>query len=118
VKRQAQRIGESDLSATRSESVVPSPTAGHPDFPRSRPTKKVATSIAPVDLEYDGHSISGIVDAVLEAGRQRNALLAQLRNALESGQEREALNFARRLCGLPHEESDRTNQSIDRRTSG
>src|SRR5271163_1365140 len=36
MKKQAQRIGESDLSATRNESVVPSPTAGHPDFPRSK----------------------------------------------------------------------------------
>jgi excisionase family DNA binding protein len=36
MKSQAQRIGESDLSATRNESVVPSPTAGHPDFSRSK----------------------------------------------------------------------------------
>ena len=58
---------------------------------------------ASVDSGYDGHAISGIVDAILEVGRQRNTLLAQLRIALESGKEKEALNFARRLCGLPHE---------------
>jgi len=69
-------------------------------------TKKVAASITPVDSEHDGHSISGIVDAILEIGRQRNTLLSYLRIALESGKEREALNLARRLCGLPHEESD------------
>jgi hypothetical protein len=58
------------------------------------------TQIAPLDLAQDGHSISGIVDAILEAGRQRSALLAQLRAALEAGAEREALTLARRLCGL------------------
>lgn len=36
MKSQAQRIGESDLSATRNESVVPSPAAGHPDSVRSK----------------------------------------------------------------------------------
>jgi hypothetical protein len=64
---------------------------------------KPVTSKVSVDSEYDGHSISGIVDAILEVGRQRNTLLAELRIALESGKEKEALNFARRLCGLPHE---------------
>ena len=59
-----------------------------------------ATSIATVDSEHDCHSISGLVDAILEVGRQRNLLLAELRTALESGREREALNVARRLCGL------------------
>ena len=73
---------------------------------RSSPTKKVAPSIASVDLEHDGHSLSGIVDVILEVGRQRKTLLAQLRVALESGKEKEALNFARRLCGLSYEESN------------
>ena len=72
------------------------------DVRRSIATKNVA----PVDFEYQGHSISGIVDVVLQVGRQRNALLAQLRIALESGKERIALNLAKRLCGLPHEEGD------------
>jgi hypothetical protein len=65
--------------------------------------RKVATSITPVDSEYDGIAISGVVDAVLEVGRQRKTLLSQLRIALESGKEKEALNLARRLCGLPNE---------------
>ncbi len=59
------------------------------------------TEKAPLDLAQDGHSVSGIVDAILDVGRQRSALLAQLRTALESGAEREALTLARRLCGLP-----------------
>jgi hypothetical protein len=71
----------------------------------TKPAKPI-TPKAAVDSEYDDHSISGIVDVVLEVGRQRNALLAQLRIALESGKERIALNLAKRLCGLPHEESD------------
>jgi hypothetical protein len=56
---------------------------------------------SPLDLAQGGHSVSGIVDAILDVGRQRSALLAQLRAALESGAEREALTLARRLCGLP-----------------
>ncbi len=59
-------------------------------------------------LERDQPSVSGIVDAILEIGRQRNALLVQLRTALELGQEREALSLSRRLCGLHYEQSDRT----------
>ena len=56
---------------------------------------------APLDLAQDAQSVSGIVDAILDVGRQRNALLAQLRAALESGANRDALTLARRLCGLP-----------------
>ena len=55
---------------------------------------------AAVDSAHDGHSISGIVDAILEVGQQRNALLAELRVALQSGNNGEALILARRLCGL------------------
>ena len=56
---------------------------------------------------------SGIVDAILEVGRQRVALLGQLRSALESGDDSKALNLARQLCGLENEESDRTNPRLN-----
>jgi len=79
---------------------------GHPARTPVLHAKKVAASITPVDSEHDGHSISGIVDTILEIGRQRNTLLSHLRIALESGKESEALNLARRLCGLPHDEGD------------
>jgi len=113
VKSKTQLVGESDSFTTRNESAPQSLAAGLPDSLRSNPTKESATSLSPVDAQYHGHAISGVVDAILEVGRERNKLLAQLRAALESGKERDALNLARRLCGLPHEESDRTNQSID-----
>ena len=100
MKSQAQRAGESDLSATRSESAVASPVAGIADTIRSSRAKKVVTSVASVDSEHEGHSLSGIVDAVLEIGRQRNTLLTQLRAALQSGKDDDALILARRLCGL------------------
>lgn len=61
---------------------------------------KPVVSEAPVDGTHDGYSVSGVVDAILEVGRQRNMLLAQLRTALESGNEKEALVLAGRLCGL------------------
>ena len=46
-------------------------------------------------------SMSGVVDAILEVGNQRKALLSRLRSALKSGSDTEALGFARQLCGLP-----------------
>ena len=58
--------------------------------------------------------VSGIVDAILEVGRQRNALLTQLRAALQSDQDNEALAIARQLCGISnHEESHRVNPCIN-----
>lgn len=102
VKSKPHPVAEPDSFTTGNESALQSPAAEHPDVRRSTRTK----AVAPVDSKYHGHSISGIVDVVLEVGRQRNTLLAQLRIALESGEERIALNLAKRLCGLPHEEGD------------
>jgi hypothetical protein len=48
-------------------------------------------------------TLSGIVNAVLEVSRQRNALLNQLRSALQSGDDQQALQVARQLCGLSNE---------------
>jgi hypothetical protein len=45
--------------------------------------------------------LSGVVDAILDIGNQRKALLGQLRSALASGENSEALIFARQYCGLP-----------------
>jgi len=44
--------------------------------------------------------VPGVVEAILEIGHQRVTLLAQMRAALESGRDNEALVLARRLCGL------------------
>lgn len=56
---------------------------------------------------------TGIVDAILEVGRQRKAMLEELRGALQSGNEAKALHLARRLCGLENEESNRANSRIN-----
>lgn len=45
-------------------------------------------------------SHAGVVQAILEVGNQRRAILVQLRTALVSGHDSEALRHARRLCGL------------------
>jgi hypothetical protein len=58
-------------------------------------------------------NIAGVVDAILEVGRQRAALLEQLRVALQSGDDPKALSLARRLCGLGNEESNRTNSRLN-----
>jgi hypothetical protein len=56
---------------------------------------------------------TGVVDAILEVGRQRKAVLDQLRAALQSGDNSQALNLARQLCGLQNEESTRTNPRLN-----
>ena len=45
-------------------------------------------------------SLAGVVDTILEVGCQRRVLLDQLRSALESGRDAEALQLARLLCGF------------------
>jgi hypothetical protein len=60
-----------------------------------------------------GVSVSGVVDAILEVGRQRNVLLVRLRAALQSGDNTQALNLARQLCGLQNEESTRINPRLN-----
>jgi hypothetical protein len=56
-----------------------------------------------------GKSLSGVVEAILEVGRQRNSLLESMRLALESGDNETALTFARQLCGINHEKSHPVN---------
>lgn len=43
---------------------------------------------------------SGVIEAILKVGSERKLLLGELRSALVSGQDSEALGVARRLCGL------------------
>jgi hypothetical protein len=52
------------------------------------------------------HNTAGIVDAILEVGKQRAILLGKLRAVLESGDDSKALLLARQLCGLGNEESN------------
>lgn len=55
----------------------------------------------------------GMVDAILEVGRQRKAVLDKMRAALQSGDDSGALELARKLCGLHNEESYRTNSRLN-----
>lgn len=58
-------------------------------------------------------ALSGVTDAILEVGRQRKALLDQMRGALQSGDTEQVLRLARNLCGLTYEESSRVNQGLN-----
>jgi hypothetical protein len=58
-------------------------------------------------------NMQGVIDAVLEVGRQRKAVLTQLRAALQSGNDSGALELARQLCGMGNEESHRTNSRLN-----
>lgn len=44
--------------------------------------------------------LRGVVDAILSVGNERKGVLNQMRAALISGCDSEALELARRLCGL------------------
>jgi hypothetical protein len=51
-------------------------------------------------------STLALVEAILEVGRKRKAILDRLRAALESGDNDRALELARELCGLKDEQSN------------
>jgi uncharacterized protein YpiB (UPF0302 family) len=61
----------------------------------------MAESAADTSVTAVPMSLSGVVDAILEVGRQRKSLLDQMRSALQSKDNAKALQLARQLCGLP-----------------
>ncbi|SRR5712691_8147957 len=54
-------------------------------------------------------TLSGVTDAILEVGRQRKALLSQMRSALQSRDTEKVLTLARQICGLIDEKCPRVN---------
>jgi hypothetical protein len=55
-------------------------------------------------------NISNIYEAALAIAARRHDMLARLRAALERGDDAEALNISRQLCGLDYvKECDRVN---------
>lgn len=55
----------------------------------------------PRQLKEDpSQELRGAVDAILAVGNERKGILRQMRSALISGHDSEALGLARRLCGL------------------
>jgi hypothetical protein len=78
-----------------------------------KPRQISSEQAASRDLAQPDVSLSGIVDAILEVGRQRKIVLNQLRAALQSGDDRQALALARQLCGLLNEKSHRVDPRLD-----
>jgi hypothetical protein len=76
--------------------------------------KLVVQQWANANMQHEAE-IQGMVTAALEIAARRKAVLASMRKALESGNESQALQFARQLCGLEsnHETSNRANPSIN-----
>lgn len=55
----------------------------------------------PRQLKVDpSQELGGVVDAILAVGNERKGILNEMRSALISGHDSEALGLARRLCGL------------------
>jgi hypothetical protein len=80
---------------------------------RERDSIEVSRKAA--DGVYRVTEAKGLVDAALEISMRRKAVLGLMRKALESGDEEQALKFARQLCGLEHgrETGHRTDSSIN-----
>ena len=89
----ATHIDKSQSQVAGSEGIYPSVGESEEAAPRLEPFADTQTSAEPVAL-------SGIVEAIQKAGHERKLLLAELRIALQSGRNDEALQLARRLCGL------------------
>jgi hypothetical protein len=75
--------------------------------------KKPETGYDVMPEPQNGLSVSGVVEAILEVGRHRQAILLKLRAALECGDTENALNYARQLCGLANEEGNRTDTRLN-----
>lgn len=93
------------MEATTHVDKSQSLAAEHKGFsPVNAGSPSVVSRLEPfVDAEAAANPISfpGVVDAILEVSRQRKLLFDQLKSALKSGDDAEALLLARRLCGLP-----------------
>lgn len=63
------------------------------------------------NLKLVEQEIRGTLEAALEIAEQRANTLRQLRDALESNDDVEALSIARKLCGL-NEKSDRVVKGV------
>jgi hypothetical protein len=62
----------------------------------------------------EGRTLRGVLEAALEIAQRRRDTLAQLRAALEAGDQERAITLAKELCGLAHEqEGNRTNSRIN-----
>jgi hypothetical protein len=57
--------------------------------------RQISTEEAPSKV-----SVTGVVDAILEVGRQRKSLFDQMRSALLSRDDAEVIRCAGQLCGL------------------
>ena len=60
-------------------------------------------------MKQTQESVKGTVAAVLKIGRERKLVLEKMKAALESGNDSEALKFARLYVGITNEASHRVN---------
>lgn len=64
--------------------------------------------------KVSGSDLKGLLDAALEIGRKRNAVLQRMRSALERNDNVEALRLGKELCGLEDKKtSNRTDPGIN-----
>jgi len=60
----------------------------------------------------------GILDAVIEISRRQAKILEAMRDALERGDNDEALDHARELCGLPRKSKTDAAPNADKNSGG
>lgn len=74
--------------------VAPNPQSGGTAV-QANPT------ISPTNREAS--SVSGLIDVLLDIGRERQRIMAAMKEALLRGDDAEALECARELTGLPRQ---------------
>jgi hypothetical protein len=91
-------------SATQTDTVQPpgqdtfvdeARNTGRTESNNGKPFHKNPSPEAPAPF-----SLSGVIEAIMQVGHQRKSFFDQMRSALVSGNDVEALSCARQLCGL------------------
>ena len=75
------------------------------------PGSEMCTLSPPVDSTKS--TLTGVVLAALEISQRRRDTMRRLKAALEGGDDAGALEIARELCGIDHDERNRTNTHIN-----
>ena len=60
-------------------------------------------------------NINALIDIALQIAQERRGILSQMRAALEAGDDAQALQLARKLCGLGDETHDKKGDRTDSR---
>ena len=90
-----------ETTGSNKQEQIGGATVGRINTCSSKRTEAVKTVDTEEKIEI--RNLNGLIDAAIEIGRERRDVLQRMKVALESGNDAEALRFARQLCGLEDE---------------